>query len=141
VRITDTLNGHTVEDVRRNDDGSVTFYCDSGRYLTLEVLAGVIEAKPRKLVIPGQPELTDMASARMRLLDAFRGLMISHAYYDDSGSLIFVCEPCNTGGPMFEKSHGHREIKLTHSQGRIDELPPVSAIIKLPGLAVFGKRG
>jgi hypothetical protein len=141
VRITDALNGHTVEDVRRNSDGSVTLYCDSGRPLTLHVWKSIISVKPPKIILPDMPEPAMVHSTRMRLLDAFQGLMVSHAHYDDSGAIVVVCNPVNDGSAMFAKSHGHREIKMTHSQGRIDELPPVSAIIKLPGLAVFGERG
>ena len=140
MRITDTLNGCTIDDVRRNADGSVTLYSDSSRELTLHVWEGIIEAKPPKIVLPNVAELVVVPSERMRLLQAFQGLMIKYAHYDDAGSLIFVCEPLR-GKNKFEKSHGHREIKLTHSQGLIDELPPVSAIIKLPSLGLFGAQG
>ena len=140
MRITDTLNGCTIDDVRRNADGSVTLYSDSSRELTLHVWKGIIEAKPPKIVLPNVAELVVVPSERMRLLQAFQGLMIKYAHYDDAGSLIFVCEPAR-GKKKFEKSHGHREIKLTHNQGLIDELPPVSAIIKLPSLGLFGAQG
>jgi hypothetical protein len=141
VQITDALNSHTVEDVRRNADGSVTLYCDSGRELTLYVWQGRIEAKPPKIILLDAPEQIILPSTRMRLLDAFQGLRVNHAYYDASSSIVFVCEPCNTGKAMFEKSFGHREIKLTHSLNIIDEFPSVSAIIKLPGQVVSAKRG
>ena len=130
--VTDTLNGHTVEDVRRNHNGSVTLYCDSGRALTLHVLQGRIEVSPEKVVIPDGAVVPEPPSVRMRLLEAFQGYMVNYAHYDDKDDLVFVCEPVN-------QSFGHREIKLAHENGLISELPPVSAIIGLPSLSIFGK--
>jgi hypothetical protein len=131
--ITDTLNGRTVEDIRRNEDGSVTLYCDSGHILTLEVVGGVIQAKPKAILFAGV-EVIQPASTRLNILAAFQGLMINHVLYDENDYLIFVCDPIG-------KSHGHREIRVTHTNGLVDELPPVSAIISLPSLAITGAQG
>jgi hypothetical protein len=131
--ITDTLNGRTVEDIRRNEDGSVTIYCDSGHILTLEVVGGVIQARPQPILFAGV-EVIQPASTRLNILAAFQGLMVKYVHYDDIGCLIFVCEPIG-------KSIGHREIRITHTNGLVDELPPVSAIISLPSLAVAGAQG
>ena len=136
--VTDTLNGHTVEDVRRNLDGSVTLYCTSGRTLELYVSAGRIEAKPPKLILPDQPAPAPAPSERMRLTEAFLGMMINYACYDERGFLTIVCERLRHDRQMYAKSYGHREITLTHSNGLIDEAPPVSAVIGLPSLAIFG---
>jgi hypothetical protein len=138
VIVTDTLNGRTVEDIQRNADGSVSFYCDSGHDLTLYVKEGQIEAMPPRMILPDAPVVELHGSKRMRLLEAFQGFMVNYAYYDDQGCIIFVCEPLHDG---FFISHGHREIRVTHTNGRIDELPPVSAVVKLPSLAVFGEKG
>jgi len=138
VIITDTLNGRTVEDVRRNQDGSVTFYTDNGRTLTLYVENARIEVKPPKLILPDSRPIEDFPSERMHLAQAFIGHMIQYASYDDQGFITFVCEP-QRGREMFRKSHGHREIRLTHSSGLIDELPPVSAVVALPSLSVLGE--
>jgi hypothetical protein len=138
--ITDTLNGVTVEDVRRNQDGSVTLFCDSGKVLVLYVESGRIEAR---LHLPRlEEDVTEIApSERMRLLEAFQGELINYATYDDNGFINFVCEPHRHLYAAYTKSHGHRTILLTHHNGRIDELPPVSAVVALPSLAVFGKVG
>ena len=138
--ITDTLNGHTVEDVRRNADGSVTLYCASGRTLTLFVSSGRVEAKPHKVILPDAPPAEVLPSARMRLLEAFQGHMVNYCYHDEGGCLIFVCEPLRHDREVFKKSSGHREIRLAHSNGLIDELPPVSAVIGLPSLSLFGEQ-
>lgn len=136
--ITDTLNGYTVEDVRRNKDGSVTLYTDNGRKLTLFVYRGRIEAMPPKLVLPGcEPPHVNPESQRMRLQEAFVGLMVDYATYTEDGCLNLTCQPLR-GREKYSKSSGHREIRLTHSQGLIDELPAVSAVVSLPSLAVFG---
>lgn len=136
--ITDTLNGQTVEDVRRETDGSVTFYCDSGRTLTLFVCNGRIEAKPPGIVLPDQPNQAVQPSSRMRLLEAFQGFMINYAAYREDGSIDIVCEPLRHDREAYQKAHGHREVHLAHNKGLIDELPPVSAKISLEGLKVFG---
>lgn len=140
--ITDTLNGHTVEDVRRNPDGSVSFYCSSGRTITLCVDAGKIGVKPQKFLLPGDDiPLELVQSERMRLREAFQGHMIEYAYYDEEGHLTFVCEPLRHDREKYQKSIGHREIRLSHSAGSIDELPPVSAVVSLPSLSLFGSQG
>lgn len=138
MQITDTLNGHTVEDVRRNADNSVTLYCTSGRTLELYVSNGFIEVKPPRIILPDQPDPAPAPSERMRLREAFLGMMVNYAYHNDSGYLVIVCEPLRHDRDMYAKAHGHREITLTHSNGVIDELPPVSAIIGLPSLAILG---
>ena len=138
--ITDTLNGHTVEDVKRNADGSVTLYCASGRTLTLLVSGGRVEAKPPKVILPDAPPVEVLPSTRMRLREAFQGHAIHYGHYDDHGNLIFVCDPLRHDREKFQKAHGHREIKITHSNGLIDELPPVSAVISLPSLSLFGEQ-
>lgn len=138
--ITDTLNGHTVEDVRRNADGSVTLYCASGRNLTLYVSSGRIEAKPPKIILPDAPPVEVVPSTRMRLRESFLGQTINYGYYTETGALTFVCEPLRHDREAYTKSSGHREIRLTHSNGLIDELPPVSAIVALPSLSLFGTQ-
>ena len=138
--VTDTLNGHTVEDVRRELDGSVTLYCDSGRTLNLHVLNNKIEAKPRKLILD-EREVVVEPSERMRLLTAFQGFMVKYAVYDNCGFITFVCEPLKHNREAYKKSTGHREICLTHKNGLINELPPVSAIITMESLSVFGEQG
>lgn len=138
--ITDALNGHTVEDLRRNQDGSVTLYCDSGRTLTLYVNdLGRIDVKPQKLILPDSLPVEDFPSERMRLLQAFQGYRIDYATYDDHGCITFVCAPLESWNGRESKAIGHREIKLAHSGGMIDELPPVSAKITLEGLSIFGE--
>ena len=139
--ITEFLNGHTVEDIRRNRDDSVTLFCDSGRTITLHVVNGKIEARPPEIRLPDQSEeqLEIAFSERMRLREAFQGYMINYAIYDQKGGLVFVCEPHKHNREKYKKSHGHREITMSHSNGIIDELPPVSAVIALPSLSVFGK--
>jgi len=141
VIVTDTLNGHTIEDVRRELDGSVTFYCDSGRTLNLHVLNSKIEAKPRKLILDEREVVEIEPSERMRLLRAFQGFMVKYAVYDDHGFITFVCEPLNHNREVYKKSTGHREICLTHKNGLINELPPVSAIIAIESLSVLGEQG
>jgi len=138
--VTDTLNGHTIEDVRRNQDGSVTMYCDSGRTLTLHVENGVVEVKPEKLILPDSVPIEAMPSDRMRLLQAFQGYTVNYAHHNDSGGLVFVCEPLRSTKEKYAKSCGHREVAVSHSNGFIDELPPVSAIITMPSLSVFGEQ-
>lgn len=141
MRITDFLNGHTVEDVRRNKDMSVTLFCDSGRTITLHVINGRIEAKPPEIRLDDEldRELEVAYSDRMRLREAFLGHMINYVAYNKDGGLIFVCEPTKHYREMYKKSHGHREITVSHTNGVINELPPVSAVIALPGLSVFGQ--
>ena len=139
MMITDALNGHTIEDVRRNPDGSVTLYCDSGRTINLHVVSGIIQALPPKIALPERDLGPEPFSEQMRLREAFEGMMINYAHYNDHGHLIFVCEPLRHNRERYAKSYGHREVTLTHSNGLIDELPPVSAIVGLPGLSVFGK--
>ena len=142
MQITDLLNGHTVEDVRRNNDGSVTLYCDSGRTVTLFVCNGYIELKPEKLYLPDQQTpVPELFSTRMRLSDAFQGHMIDFVYTGDAGSLVFVCTPLRRDDEPLKKSYGHREVRLTHSGGQINEMPPVSAVIRPLGLSVFGSSG
>lgn len=136
--ITDTLNGQTIEDVRRNPDGSVILFCDSGRKITLYVNQGLIVAKPPKLILPDQPEMPILSTARMRLREAFEGMMIKYASYTPGGALNFVCEPVRSNKEMYQKAAGYREIRLTHTNGLIDELPAVSARITLPSLSIFG---
>lgn len=140
MKITELLNGSTIEDVRRNPDGSVTLFCDSGKTATLFVEEGEIRLKPAKLELPFQP-VQPVQSERMNLLQAFQGFQINYAYYDDEGAVTFVCEPLPHTTETFKKSAGHREVRLMHHDGLIDELPPVSAIIGLPGLSVFGEQG
>lgn len=135
--ITDTLNGHTVEDVRRNQDGSVSLYTDNGRVITLHVECGRIEVKPPKLILPDARPIEELPSERMRLREAFIGHRINYAVYDDAGGISVVCDP-QPGTEKYSKASGHREIRITHSAGMIDELPPVSAIISLESLAIFG---
>jgi len=147
--ITDALNGHTVEDVRRNQDGSVTLYTDHGRTLTLHVEDGRITVKPPKLILPDARPIEELPSERMRLREAFQGFMVSHATYDDFGAINFVCEPHTTTVSAEKKREGvflitpgtvaHREVRVTHHNGLIDELPPVSAIVALESLGVFGE--
>lgn len=139
MRITDTLNGRTVEDVRRNPDGSVTLYCDSGHEVCLFVCDNRIEVKPPRLYLPDQP-FVEPDSQRMRLMEAFQGFMINYVHYDEGGNLIFVCEPMRHDRDPYKKALGHREIKVAHSHGLIDELPPVSAVMTLPSLSIFGKQ-
>jgi hypothetical protein len=136
--VTDTLNGHTVEDVRRNADGSITLFCDSGRRLTLYVSKGVVVVRPPKIYLPDQ-FIPQVVSERMRLLQAFQGLMVNYATYDDQGCITITCEPLR-GRESYTKSCGHRTVKLTHRNGLIDDLPPVSAIVALTGLSVFGDQ-
>jgi len=138
VIITDTLNGHTIEDVRRNHDGSVTLYCDSGRVLTLEIFEGVVSVRLKALLDPDQ-ELFAQPSERMRLLEAFQGHTVNYAYHTEAGNLVFVCEPLKHDTKAFHKSAGHREITLTHTDGLINELPPVSAKIAIKPLSLAGK--
>ena len=139
--VTDTLNGRTVEDVRRNIDGSVTFYCDSGHKLTLYVEDGQIEAKPRDLKVAlGLEEPVELPSERMRLREAFQGYTVNYAHYNDDGSIVFVCDALRSNREKYAKSSGHREINLAHSNGLIDELPPVSAMIAMPSLSVMGEQ-
>ena len=76
-----------------------------------------------------------------RLLDAFRGHTIEYAYYTERGFLTFVCEPLRHDREAYTKSSGHREVRVAHSDGLIDELPPVSAVIAMPSLSVFGDQG
>jgi hypothetical protein len=135
VIITDTLNGHTVEDVRRNQDGSVTLYTDHGRVLTLHVDGGRITVKPPKLILPDARPIEELPSERMRLREAFQGFMVNHVTYDDQGFLNVVCDPHG----RFTLTRGHREVRITHHDGLIDELPPVSAVIALESLSVFGE--
>ena len=140
--VTDTLNGRTVEDVRRNIDGSVTFYCDSGHTLTLYVEDSQIKAKPRDLIVSPEPErAVELPGDRMRLREAFQGHTVNYAYYGDAGDIIFVCEPLRHDREAYAKSSGHREITVAHSKGLIDELPPVSAIITIPSLSFSGAQG
>ena len=136
MRITDTLHGRTVEDVRRSVDGSVTIYCDSGHHITLEVVDGKIEART-DLVKLDTSAPVEISSTRMRLLEAFQGHRINYAYYDDDDNLVVVCEPMINS---WKKSHGHREVVLKHTHGVIDELPPVSAKITLPSLGILGEQ-
>jgi hypothetical protein len=138
VVITDTLNGSTIEDLRRNQDGSVSFYCDSGRSITLCVENGRIEVSPSKLIMPDATPIEEFPSVRMRLLEAFQGFMVSYAYYDEEGCVTFVCEPLRHDTEQYAKSSGHREIRLAHTDGIINELPPVSAKISLIGMSVLG---
>lgn len=133
--ITDTLNGHTVEDVRRNQDGSVTLYTDHGRVLTLHVDGGRIVVKPPKLILPDARPIEELPSERMRLREAFQGFMVSHVTFDDHGFLNVVCDPHGS----YTLTRGHREVRITHHNGLIDELPPVSAVIALESLSVFGE--
>ena len=133
--ITDTFNGHTIEDVRRSADGSVTMYCDSGRALTFSVIDGEIQAKPVFIALDSIK--ANYAGQRLRLLEAFQGHMVDYVTRDDKG-LTFVCEPLKHDREAYQKAHGFREIRLTHTDGIIDELPPVSAKVSLEGLKVFG---
>jgi hypothetical protein len=143
--ITDALNGHTVEDVRRNQDGSVTLYTDHGRTLTLHVDGGRIVVKPPKLLLPDARPIEEMPSERMRLREAFLGFMVSHVTFDEQGFLNVVCAPHDRGSFVRREcgnmtlTRGHREVRITHHNGLIDELPPVSAIIALESLSVFGE--
>ena len=136
--ITDTLNGHTIEDVRRNHDGSVTLYCDSGRVLTLEVFEGVITVRQEPLLAQNI-ELVVPPSERMRLLQAFQGHTVNYVYHTEMGNLVFVCAPLKHNTKTFHKAAGHREITLTHTGGLINELPPVSAKISIESLSLAGK--
>lgn len=136
--ITDTLNGHTVEDVRRNQDGSVSFFTDNGRVLTLHVQDGEIQARPQKLILPDSKPIEEMPSERMRLREAFVGFTINYAVYDELGNINIVCDPLH-GREMYSKAVGHREVRITHHNGLIDELPPVSAVINLEGQTLFGE--
>lgn len=140
MRLTDSLHGRTVEDVRRNVDGSVVLYCDSGDPITLEVVNGRIEVRTERLTLDTAPAV-EINSTRMRLLEAFLGFTVNYAFYDDDNDLIFVCEPKAHATEKYKKSYGHREIKLGHTNGVIDELPPVSAKIALPSLGLFGAQG
>ena len=140
MQITDTLNGHTVEDVRRNPDGSVTLYCTSGRSLTLYVEKGKIVAKPPKIILPDVPEPKVPFSERMRLRESFQGYMIEYVTSDDAGCLDFICERLR-GLEKYSKQAGRREIRLTHTNGLINELPPVSARIFLEGLSSKSVQG
>jgi len=137
VIITDTLNGHTVDDVRRNQDGSVSLYTDNGRVITLHVDNGRIEVKPTKLILPDARPVEEFPSQRMRLREAFVGHRINYAVYDDMGCISVVCDP-QPGAQKYSKASGHREVRITHSAGLIEELPPVSAIVTLESLAIFG---
>ena len=143
MQITEFLNGHTIEDVRRNRDNSVTLFCDSGRTLTLHVVNGQIEAMPPAIRLPDQADrdLEVAFSERMRLREAFQGFMVNYVVYNDTGALIFVCEPLKHIREKYQKALGHREITMGHTNGVIDELPPVSAKISLPGQAIFGAQG
>jgi len=67
-------------------------------------------------------------------LTAFQGLMIKYANYTEEGFVTIVCEPLRHDREKYVKSCGHREVCLTHKNGLINELPPVSAIISMPGL-------
>lgn len=136
--ITDALNGHTVEDVRRNQDGSVTLYTDLGRTLTLHVEDGRIAVKPPKLILPDARPIEELPSERMRLREAFQGFKVNYVTFDDRGFLNVVCDPL-PGTEKYSKASGHREVRIAHHNGLIDELPPVSAVIELEGLAVFGE--
>jgi hypothetical protein len=139
--ITDVLNGHTVEDVRRNTDGSVSLYCASGRQVTLFVCNGRVEAKPAKIILPDSPPVDIPLPNRMRLLTAFQGFTIEYCYYDDANALVFVCEPLRHDREAYTKASGHREIRLAHTNGLIDELPPVSAKVALPALSLGTQQG
>ena len=143
MQITEFLNGQTIEDIRRNTDMSVTFFCDSGRVITLHVENQEIKAKQInwKRLDKLEYDLEVAYSERMRLREAFIGFRIDHVIYDASGNLIFVCNPEKHSTEKYTLSYGHREITVTHSNGSIDELPPVSAKIGLPGLDVFPKQG
>lgn len=143
MQLTEFLNGQTIEDIRRNKDMSVTFFCDSGRVITLHVENQEIRAKPinYKRLDKLEHDLEIAYSQRMRLREAFLGYRINHIVYDGGGNLIFVCYPEKHSAEKYTWSYGHREIKVTHSNGIIDELPPVSAKIEVPGLAVFPKKG
>jgi hypothetical protein len=136
--ITDTLNGRTVVEVRRIE-GGVRFYTDSSTELDLYVNEnGVISVKPKKLILPERPEELIVPGERLKLSEAFQGYEIEYAAYTSEGNVIFACEPLKHNREMYKKAHGRREITLTHTDGVIDELPKVSARVKLPGLKVMG---
>ena len=141
MQITDTLHGRTVEDVRRNKDGSVTLFCDCGRTVTLHVVDGQVRAKPPELVLPDK-RLEEIVSERMNLLQAFVGFTIDYVVSNaNDGSITIVCQPQRHDRETYKKSLGYREVRLTHSNGLINELPPVSAVVKLPSMSLFGKPG
>ena len=134
--ITDTLNGRTIDDVRRID-GGVRFYTDSSSEVTLCVQDGLIVVKPPKLILPDRPEPV-IVSTRLKLVESFQGYRINYVAYTSDGGLLFVCDPLNHNVKQYTKSPGRREITLTHTNGIIDELPKVSAKVALEGLDVKG---
>jgi hypothetical protein len=131
VQITEALSGRTIEDVRRNSDGSVSLYCDSGQVVTLRVDEGEIRAAPKSIILPGIS--TPETGTRMNLLESLQGFRIEYAFYQGD-NLFFSCEPVKHNATLWVKSLGSRYIRLTHTDGVIDEAPSVSAVIKLPGL-------
>lgn len=131
MQITEALSGRTIEDVRRNADGSVSLYCDSGQVVTLRVDEGEIRAAPKSIILPGIS--TPDTGRRMSLLESLQGFMIEYAFYEDD-DLVFRCEPVKHNAIPGAKSLGSRDVRLTHTDGVIDEVPSVSAVIKLPGL-------
>jgi hypothetical protein len=106
------------------------------------VEAGVITAKAPDIAIHNvQLRFIPETSTRLNLLAAFQGYMVNYVYHDDTGNLVFVLEPKRHNREKYTKSSGHREIRVTHHNGLVEELPPVSAKVNLPSLAVLGKRG
>lgn len=115
----------------------MSLYTDNGRTITLHVDGGRIAVKPPKLILPDARPIEELPSERMRLREAFIGHRINYAVYDDAGCISVVCDPL-PGAEKYSKASGHREVRITHHDGLIDELPPVSAIISLESLAIFG---
>ena len=139
MQITDALNGQTVEDVRSFEDGSVSFYCSSGRVVSLAPENGEIRLKREKIRLEGVD--IPKPSTRMNILEAFQGFTIEYAYYTEKGGIIFVCEPLLHNRPerYGQKSYGHREIELDIVNNKIVDIPSVSAKVGLPSLSIMGE--
>lgn len=139
MRITDALNGQTVEDVRSFEDGSVTLYCTSGRVVSLMPDDGKIRLRQETIRLDNR--VIPMFSTRMNILQAFQGHSINYVHYDEDGGLVFVCDPLLHDRPEHygQKALGHREVKLQLKEGKIVDAPAVSAIVGITPLRIFGK--